>query len=132
MAKHAGGRPTKYRKEFCDLIVERAYKKIKQPEGSIKIVDKSLTDFASFLGVDDETLLEWAKKYPEFSDSKKIANQKYKQFLLDYGHMGAVQNKATAWWMFLLKCNHGFNDRKAELDQMASYDVSFDLKNEDE
>lgn len=54
-AKHPGGRPTKYRPEFCDSVIAA---------GRLGL---SLTAFASTLDVDRDTITEWVSKYDQFS-----------------------------------------------------------------
>ena len=56
-AKHAGGRPTKYESRFCEMVVEDMAK------------GYSLTAFAGLIGVNRDTLHQWAKEHPEFSDA---------------------------------------------------------------
>ena len=55
------GRPTKYRAEYCDQVIEAC------KEG------KSLTAFAAEIGVCRETISEWTRVHEEFSASTKIA-----------------------------------------------------------
>ncbi len=55
----AGGRPTNYQPEFCDGIVEY------MGQGFSK------TAFAGHIGVCHDTIIEWAKVHPEFSDAVK-------------------------------------------------------------
>lgn len=58
--KHAGGRPTKYNKEFHPLLV-KAFAK------------NGMTDveIAKELGIDEKTITNWKKKYKEFFLSLK-------------------------------------------------------------
>lgn len=58
---HPGGRPTKYRPHFCQLLDKAA------AEGY------SLTAFAGSLGSHRDQLIEWAAKFPEFADAVKRA-----------------------------------------------------------
>jgi transposase len=55
----AGGRPTKYKKEYCKMIEEDLAK------------GYSVTASAALLNVHKDTLYEWARKHPEFSASIK-------------------------------------------------------------
>ena len=52
----AGGRPTKYKPEFCEIAIECG----KQGMGKAEIASK--------LGVVRETLWDWGNKKPEFSN----------------------------------------------------------------
>jgi len=57
----AGGRPTKYKPEFCEIAIECG----KQGMGKAEIASK--------LGVVRETLWDWGNKKPEFSNALKRA-----------------------------------------------------------
>lgn len=56
--KHGGGRPSEYRPEYCELLLE-----ITSQEGI------SLTAFAGVIGVARDTVYEWNKAHAEFSDA---------------------------------------------------------------
>lgn len=58
------GRPTGYRKEFGDEIV------------SLMATGLSLTAAAAELGFHRDTIYEWEKTHPEFSDAVKLARGK--------------------------------------------------------
>lgn len=51
------GRPTKYKPEYCDAIVEH------MAEGA------SVASFAAEIDVARSTINEWAEQYPEFSEA---------------------------------------------------------------
>jgi hypothetical protein len=51
------GRPTEYRPEYCQLVIE------KMGEGL------SLTAFAGFIRVSRDTVYEWIKRHRDFSDA---------------------------------------------------------------
>jgi hypothetical protein len=56
------GRPTDYRPEYCDLIVEKA-----------RELGLSVTAFAGVIGVSRETVYAWIKSYSAFSDAASRA-----------------------------------------------------------
>lgn len=63
LRKNLGGRPTDYRAEYCDLVVE-------------DMLDGfSLGAFAGRLGVDRRTINEWMSVHPEFSQAVARARQ---------------------------------------------------------
>ena len=55
MAKHPGGRPTKYNKQICEGFENRF------TEG------QSILEVAASMGVSRDTFYEWAKNHKEFS-----------------------------------------------------------------
>ena len=69
VAKRSVGRPTKYKTEFCQSVIELA------KEG------KGKAELACALGISRETMNEWTKSKPEFSDAIKKAYE-----------------EALAWW----------------------------------
>lgn len=54
-AKHPGGRPSKYKPEYCDMVVA---------DGKLGF---SLTAFAASIDVDRDTITEWVSVHPQFS-----------------------------------------------------------------
>lgn len=55
------GRPTKYLPEYCDLVIEHCSK------------GYSFDSFAGLVKVNQDTIYEWAKVYPDFSEAKAVA-----------------------------------------------------------
>lgn len=55
------GRPTDYRDDYCDRVIEFMKSGF------------SLTAFAGEIRVSRETIYEWARVHPEFSDAVRIA-----------------------------------------------------------
>lgn len=113
------GRPTKYKPAYCRQIIaymRRGGKRFHKP----MVVDKAIVNhplgllpayfegFAGKIGVTTETLSEWCRVHPEFSDSHKKAKEIQLQRLLD-GLLGQNYNPAGA--IFVLKNGHGYKDR---------------------
>lgn len=69
MTKQSVGRPTLYRKAYCNEVIQCG------AEGL------SLTAFAGEIGVSRDTISEWVKQYPEFSVACKVAQSKRTAFL---------------------------------------------------
>lgn len=67
-----GGRPTSYRPEYCETILDYVGRQ-----------GKSITQFASFIGVHKSSVYEWAKNIPEFSDALRQAAQDSESFWED-------------------------------------------------
>ena len=102
--KHAGGRPSKYKKKFCKEIIEYFRKEpyvleVKKEyfaDGSIKSMNPSIqaAEFPTFQGFADsinvhiDTLHEWCNKNPEFSEAYKRAKQLQEKIWLVNGMQG--------------------------------------------
>lgn len=98
------GRPTKYTPSFIPQVDEYLSSCGRE---QTKLPKKS--EYARFIGVDDTTLDEWAKKYPEFSLAIKKIEQSQQEQLMDDGLYGGKEvNSAMA--IFLLKVNHGMKE----------------------
>jgi len=80
----AGGRPTKYKPEYCDLIIEH------MSEGA------SITSFAAEIGVARSTIDEWANNYPEFSGAVKIGKAKCAAWWEKLGRNNAITGEGNA------------------------------------
>ena len=65
---HAGGRPTDYREEYCELLIEHMAK------------GYSFESFAGLVGASKQTIYDWTSANPQFLDSKKIAIEKCRIF----------------------------------------------------
>jgi hypothetical protein len=86
--KPAVGRPSLYRKNYCDLVIEAC------SEG------KSLTAFAADIGVSRDTVSEWVAVHEEFSVAVKIAKAKCAAWWEEKGRLmaqtGGGQGQVTA------------------------------------
>lgn len=63
-----GGQPTKYEPRFCEMLLKHA------AEGG------AFETFAAEIGVHFDTLYNWAKLFPEFSEAREIARAKCLRF----------------------------------------------------
>lgn len=61
--KRPVGRPTKYKDEYLDMIIDYLGK------------GKSVTQFAAFIKVSKSTIYKWAEENKEFSDALSIAQE---------------------------------------------------------
>ncbi len=128
MAKNKGGRPTKYKEEYCAGIIEyfnlppqqTVYKKTYYADGTLKseepvILAEQLPTFQGFadsIGVHFDTLNQWCKDYPEFSEAYARAKQLQEKIWLVNG-MGGQYNSQFA--QFFGKNCLGYKD-KTEVD----------------
>ena len=61
--KRKVGRPSKYKPEYCQALIEHCK------------VGKTFRSFCTKIGITPDTLYGWVRKYSEFSDAKKIAHE---------------------------------------------------------
>ena len=120
-----GGQPTKYRPEYCDLIIEHftimpqqtVYKRTYFPDGTVKSEDPVLLPeqfptfekFADSIGVHKDTMYQWGKEYKEFSDSLARAKQLQEHIWLVNG-MSNLYNSQFA--QFFGKNCLGYSDKQ--------------------
>src|SRR5438105_2307280 len=104
-----GGRPTKYKPEYCEEIIKffsvEPYRKEVTAEikgygkagnqnfekTEYKLVANPLPTLAKFarkIGVNKDTVIEWTKVHEEFSDAYNVAKDLQKDFLVDNGLAG--------------------------------------------
>jgi transposase-like protein len=88
-AKHPGGRPTSYRPEFCQRVV------------ALMAEGRSLEGCAALLGVHPDSLYEWQKVHPEFSEAvragRAAATTFWENRLLDVANGGSGNAQAIQW-----------------------------------
>lgn len=95
------GRPTKYTTEIYKLIDEYFTEAIPQ---NMKI--PTVEGICLKIGINKDTAYEWAKKYPEFSDTLDLCKTKQKEYLTEIGIFGGKEINASIVQLFL-KANHG-------------------------
>ena len=102
---NAIGRPTKYKEEYCQLLVEH------MADGL------SYESFAGVVGVSKQTIYDWEKVNSDFLDSKKkgfaMAQLFWEKAGLNGMFMGGKDNPFNATvWVFNMKNRFGWVDRK--------------------
>ncbi len=98
----SAGRPTEYREEYCDLIIEHMASGL------------SMESFAGTLRVSRDSLYEWRKKHPRFSDSIKIGQDLSLLFwekLGLAGSTGRIKGFNPATYIFTMKNKHRWRDQ---------------------
>lgn len=99
------GRPTKYQPSLVDEL-----DKYLETTGREQMSLPTIQGFSLWLEVDDDTLNELAKKYPEFSATlSRLKNLQAKQ-LIDDGIYGGKEVNSTIVKL-LLQNNHGMKER---------------------
>lgn len=93
-------RPTKYKKEFCEVV------EAEMKEGASKI------EVCAEIGICYDTFLAWQEKYPEFSESIKRGDKLSEAWWLKQGRKNLENGKFsyTGWYMNM-KNRHGWRDK---------------------
>ena len=113
------GRPTDYRPEFCEQVVELG----KQ--------GKSHAQIAASLGCSRQCLYEWQSVYPEFSYAIKYARDLAQAWFEDIGQVNMVaptQGFSAALWAKQVSCRFAddYTDKqKQEVTGATSLEVRF-------
>ena len=95
------GAPSKYKKEFCEQLVEHMSQGL------------SFESFAAVIDVNQDTLYEWAKVHEDFSESKKAARNKCMLFWERAGIQGMNSDSfKSPVWIYNMKCR--FPDQWAD------------------
>src|SRR5882672_4642618 len=104
------GKPTKYKPEYCDEIIDSGIRGL------------TFKEFASQIDVHTDTLLEWRNVHKEFKSAYNRAKQEQENFLMRIGRVGLFGQKRmvngklvtpyfnTAVWIFMLKARHGWRE----------------------
>lgn len=94
------GRPTKYKPEYCELVISLA-----QDGASIK-------ELALHIDVDRDTIYEWEKVHPEFSDALKKARSLQEAWWEKQGRI-FLQGKEFnhVLWYMNMKNRFGWRDK---------------------
>lgn len=120
------GQPTKYRPEYCEEIVEWMAK------------GKSLTSFAVKIKVTRETVYEWGRVHPEFSDALEKARSSRLSHFEDIGYagmMGEIKGFNPTVWIFSMKAYFGVredehDDKKQPINITVNMDKDADKSDE--
>lgn len=93
--KHPGGRPTLYKKEYCEKLIKHMAKGF------------SFESFAGLMRVSKQTIYEWLDKHKEFSDAKKEAMELNRLFWEQKGVQGLYSEARKPFnstvWLFNMK-----------------------------
>lgn len=95
------GRPSKYKPEYCQGIIDHMSKGL------------SFETYGAVVGVDRDTLYEWGKVHPAFSDAIKAAKEKGQLFWETVGMTGMsgrIKGFNAAVWIFNMKNRFKWRD----------------------
>lgn len=124
IVKHAGGRPTKYIPAVIYPQIDAYLEDCSRENTELPTVE----GLALKLGVNRDTVFEWAKKYPELSDYlKKLADKQKNQLINDGMYGGKEVNASMA--IFLLKAIHGLKEPPTTLQQFNLGDLHIEVIN---
>lgn len=106
------GRPTSYKPEYCEQIID--FFSIK-PYGYNEITKKYeandppfLSAFARKIKINDENMWEWSKKYPDFGNAYKKAKKLQEEFIATNAVRGLYEQPMS---IFMLKNVCGWRDK---------------------
>lgn len=105
ITKNLGGRPTKYLPDIIHPKVDEYLEMCSREQTKLP----SIEGLSLFLGVHRDTIFDWAKKKPGFSDYLEKVAAKQKEQLIDDGMYGGKEVNASMA-IFLLKAIHGMKD----------------------
>ncbi len=77
--KRRPGQPTRYRKNYCQLLIEHMSQGL------------SFDTFGGVVDVARDTIYEWVKVHPEFSDAKKLGTSK-RNLLVERAYVQSTLN----------------------------------------
>lgn len=99
--KNRGGRPTKYEQKACRLVLKIA--EMITPQNFAQYC--SVYHLAVLLGVHVDSVYEWQKRHPEFSDAIKRWEAKRNATAFEF------RGWSDARWIFCMKNWTGMTDR---------------------
>lgn len=112
------GRPTSYRPEYCQSIIDfftrDSWELAHDAKGTAKVVPKdnipTLIRWCLAIGVPRRTIYDWIEAHPEFADAHDTAMELQKAFLMESG----IVHGSGGFASFMLKCVHGMQEPKAD------------------
>ena len=110
------GRPTDYSPDLIRRVGEYL-DNLRNPERFKKHLPTKY-GFAQYIGVNEDTLNEWTKKYPDFSAAIKEIEKTQQVQLMNDGLYNKDANATMA--IFLLKANHGMIETERRLTDITS------------
>lgn len=104
------GQPTKYREEYCDMLIEHM------------AAGLSFETFAAVVKVDRQTIYNWLKDQPKFFDAKKtgvVNSQLFWEKMGIEGTVGNLKGFSSAGWIFNMKNRFGWQNEKEDRTQQV-------------
>lgn len=111
--KKPNGRPTKYKKEYCEMLIEHMSKGL------------SFASFAGTVKANVDTLYEWVKVQPNFSDAFKQGQGLRAQYIEGLALQAASGGKGSPQMLIFLLKNLGTKyDFKDKTEQAITAEVT--------
>ena len=112
------GRPTLYSPSVLDEVGNYLRSCNDEQDGkNIRVNLPKVEGLARYLSVSKDTLYEWAKRYPDFSDAlREVKNEQYCR-LIDEGLAGRY-NPAIA--KLMLSANHGLTEVSKSINELTA------------
>ena len=118
------GRPTEYREEYCEKIIEFFNRPLTQKQGG-KVIGCELPQFSQFareIGVHHVTMNRWVKEHEDFRIAYNEAKKIQESILVG----NSIQNRYNPYFaQFMLKNCHDWSD-KQEVEQNHSITLVVD------
>ena len=114
----AGGRPTKYRKRFCNELIAHAKKGL--------TIEETCSEFE----ISMDTYYKWKKRFKEFADADRLALNHRVAYYSKIGRLmmfGKNQVKEKTWQFFMMNIA-GWGTRNTE----EVHDIGVEEKNRKE
>jgi len=105
-----GGRPTKYKKEYCDKII------VLMAEGI------SISEVSRIFQVNESTIYEWAKHYPLFSNALKKARTYSKAWWSNKGRSN-LENKEFNYQGWYMQMRNRFSYHNKQFEQQKNKEI---------
>lgn len=102
------GRPTKYREEYCQAIIDYFNIPAINELGNAN-TPPYFMNFCVSIGINTDTMYEWISKHVEFSEAYKIAQTYQRQLMIDNSLTGGY-NASFAWRA--MQNVHGWRDQQ--------------------
>jgi transposase len=104
IVKNLGGRPTTYKQEYCQAVIDFMAK------------GYSFEAFAGSIDTHKDTLYQWCKVHPAFSDAKRLGFAKAQIFWEEIGLRGMWTEEGgpklnTGNYIFQMKNRFGWQDK---------------------
>jgi len=103
------GRPSDYQKKYCQMLIEH------MGQGY------SFASFAGKIKCNIDSLYEWKKKYPDFSEAHTLGLSANLLFWEGNGIYISVKNKGNfSAWRYNMANRHGWRDNQDDMGTEAS------------